>query len=383
MNKFVYLDYAASTPLDTEVLKAMKPYLADKFHNPSATYLAGRAVREDLNEARATIAGWLGARPAEVYFTAGATEANNLAVQGLMRRFPDGEELVSAIEHDSVVAPAELFKCDKIASTPKGIVDLNDLRQKISDKTVLVSVMLVNNELGTVQPLREIAAIVAEARQKRLKANNRLPIYLHTDAAQAANYLDLHTSRLGVDMMSLNGSKIYGPKQTGVLFVKAPLQLQPLIVGGGQERNMRSGTENVAGFIGLAKALDMAQKSREKESKRIRELRDLFAAQLLEVVPTAQINGSAKHQAPHILHVTFPGVDNERLMMELDEHAVQAAVGSACSASSTEPSHVLSAIGMSDKDAHASLRFSLGRWTTKKDILHVTKLLNELTIASK
>lgn len=375
MSKPIYLDYAASTPLDPEVLNAMRPYFSDKFYNPSAAYLAGRAMREDLNEARNAIAGWLGARPAEIYFTAGATEANNLAISGIMRRFPKGEVLVSSIEHDSVLMPAEQYKCNKIASTSKGTIDLIDLQEKITKNTVLVSVMLVNNELGTIQPLREVAKIIQSVRKERLKGGNKMPIYLHTDAAQAANYLDLHTARLGADLMSINGGKIYGPKQTGVLYIKSPIQLTPLIVGGGQERNLRSGTENIAGFIGLAKALDIAQKNKEQENAKINKLRNLFIAGLSVNFPDAQINGSSKHQAPHIVHVTFPGKDNERFMMELDEKGVQAAVGSACSAASTEPSHVLSAIGMSDESARASLRFSMGRQTAKKDITGTIKIL--------
>jgi cysteine desulfurase len=380
MSKPVYLDYAASTPLDPQALKAMQPYFSEKFYNPSATYLAGRAVRNDLNEARATIANWLGARPAEIYFTAGATEANNLAISGIMHQFPKGEMLVSSIEHESVIAAAEQFKCNKIASTPKGIVDIIDLQKKISRNTVLISVMFVNNELGTVQRVREISKIITQVRTERLKTGNKTPLYLHTDAAQAPNYLDLHVARLGVDMMSINGGKIYGPKQTGFLFVKAPLQLKPLIVGGGQERNLRSGTENVAGFIGLAKALDITQKIKDQESKKLNELRKFFIDELTKNIPHAQINGSPKHQAPHIVHVTFPGADNERLMMELDERGVQAAVGSACSAASIEPSHVLRAIGMSNEDARASLRFSMGRQTTKKDILKTAIILKSLII---
>ncbi len=376
--KFIYLDYAAATPMDPNVIAAMKPYFTDKFYNPSATYLASRAVRQDLNETRESVASWLGARPSEIYFTAGATEANNLAISGIMKKFSTGEILVSSVEHDSVIAPAEEYKCNKIASTSKGIVDLNDLKKKITSKTVLISVMYVNNELGTIQPLRDIAKIINAVRSERLKKGNKLPIYLHTDAAQAGNFFDLHISRLGVDLMSINGGKIYGPKQTGALYVRAGIELTPLVLGGGQERGLRSGTENVSGFVGLARALDIAQKTRDKESKRTKELRDFFASELEKNIPAAQINGSKKHQAPHILHITFPGVDNERLMMELDERGVQCAVGSACSASSARPSHVLSAIGLSDELARSSLRFSMGRQTTKKDILKTVKTLKTL-----
>jgi cysteine desulfurase len=378
MKKSIYLDYAAATPLDSQVLKAMKPYFMENFYNPSATYLASRAVRHDLNNAREIIAGWLGSRLGEIYFTAGATEANNLAISGIMRRFPDGEVIVSSLEHDSVIAPAEQYICNKIASTPKGIIDLADFSKKITNKTVLVSVMFVNNELGTVQPLREVAKVVADVRRERLKKGNKLPIYFHTDAAQAANFFDLHVSRLGVDMMSINGGKIYGPKQTGMLYIKAGIEVEPMIVGGRQERNLRSGTENVPGFIGLSKALDIAQKLKDKQTKRLKELRNLFVGELARYIPEAQVNGTPKHQSPHILHATFPGVDNERLMMELDERGIQCAAGSACSASSSEPSHVLSAIGLSDDLARSSLRFSMGRETTKKDVLKTIEILKSL-----
>jgi cysteine desulfurase len=377
--KSVYLDYAAATPMDPKVLDSMLPYFSGKFYNPSATYLASKAVKRDLNESRQAIARWLGSKPTEIYFTAGATEANNMAIAGIMRKYPDAEVLVSSIEHDSVMAPAEQFNCNKIAATAKGIVDLQPFKKKIKPNTVLISVMLVNNELGTVQPIREIAKMVADVRVERIRKGNKLPLYLHTDAAQAGNYFDLHVSRLGVDMLSLNGGKIYGPKQTGVLYIRAGIELLPIIAGGGQEHGLRSGTENVPGFIGLAKALDIAQSKKEKEAARVRELRNIFVSELEKNTPNIQINGSPKHQAPHILHVTFAGADNERLMMELDERGIQCAVGSACSASSAKPSHVLGAIGMDDKDARASLRFSMGRQTTKKSIVKTARILKSLS----
>jgi cysteine desulfurase len=378
MKRSIYLDYAAATPMEDKVVRAMTEYWRNNFYNPSATYLAGRSVRQDLNEARESIAQWLGARSSEIYFTAGATEASNLAISGIMRKFDEGEVLVSSIEHESVIAPAGQYKCNKIAVNRNGILNIEELKKKINAKTVLVSVMFVNNELGTVQPLREISNLISELRKERIKKGNKKPLYLHTDAAQAGNFFDLHVSRLGVDLMSINGGKIYGPKQTGALYVRAGTELKPLIVGGGQERNLRSGTENTAGIIGFAKALEISQENKDKEAKRVKELRGLFINELKYNIPQAQINGSAKHQAPHILHTTFPGRDNERLMMELDEMGVQCAVGSACSASSTKPSHVLSAIGMSDDEARASLRFSFGRQTSKKDISYAVKALKGL-----
>jgi cysteine desulfurase len=378
MPKYIYLDYAAATPMDARVVKAMAPYWQDKFYNPSASYLASKSVREDLNEARSSIAKWLGARPAEIYFTAGATEANNLAINGIMQQFPKGEILVSQLEHDSVLEPAKKFNHFQITVNSKGAIDLTDIKKKINGQTALVSVMMVNNELGTIQPLSEIAKIIAEEKKGRLKKGNKMPLYFHTDAAQAGNLFDLHVSRLGVDMMSLNGGKIYGPKQTGALYVKAGIILQPLIVGGGQERNLRSGTENVAGAIGLAAALDLAQKEHQNESKRLQDLRKRFISKLLEYLPRTAVNGDSKHQSPHLIHVTFPGVDNERLMMELDEKAVQVAAGSACSASNSEPSHVLKALGMSDKEAHSSIRISMGRQTSWKDLSKTLKILKEV-----
>jgi cysteine desulfurase len=373
--KSIYLDYAAATPLDPQVLKAMEPYLSQQFYNPSATYLAGRAVRKDLEQARSSVALILGARPAEIIFTAGATEANNLAISGIMSQFPEAEVLVSAVEHESVLAPAREFKHRLIPVDKQGAVDASKLEKMISDRTVLVSVMLVNNELGSVQPVSEVSQILNKLSILRKESGNKLPLYLHTDAAQAANYFDLHVSRLAVDLMSINGGKVYGPKQTGALFVRTNINLKPLVLGGGQERNMRSGTENVAGFIGLAKALNAAQNQRHQEVKRLNELRKTFIKRLFEQVPSAVINGSSKHQSPHIVHVTFPGQDNERLMMQLDELGVQVAVGSACSASNNQSSHVLKAIGLSDALANASLRFSFGRDTAEADL----KIVAELT----
>jgi cysteine desulfurase len=377
--KQIYLDYAAATPMDPAVLDAMSPYFSENFYNPSAIYLSAIKIKQDINQARSKLAMWLGARQFEIYFTAGATEANNLAIQGLMKQFPDGEVLVSMIEHDSVLAPAGLFDNRLIPVTPQGVIDMDALEKIITPKTVLISVMMVNNELGTLQPVKEISAMVKKIRLQRQTVKNRRPLYLHTDAAQTGNLFDLHTQRLGVDMMSINGGKIYGPKQTGALFVKSGIDLDPLIVGGGQEGNLRSGTENVAGIIGLSEALDMAQKKHAEEYKRLAELRDCFAAELSKKVPSAIINGSKKRQSPHLINVTIPKTDNERLMMELDEAGIICAIGSACSADSREASHVLSAICLSEADARATLRFSLGRQTSQPDIIKTVGELARLT----
>jgi cysteine desulfurase len=227
--------------------------------------------------------------------------------------------------------------------------------------------MYANNEVGTIEPLRDVAEIVAKKRAER-QGTHALPLYLHTDACQAANYLDLHVSRLGVDLLTLNGGKVYGPKQSGALYVGAHVQLKPQILGGGQERGLRSGTENVAQCVGLATALEIAQTMRHDETARLQELQAYCFKQLEAELPAVIINGSLKKRLPNNLHITIPGVDNERLLMQLDEAGILAAAGSACSASDEEPSHVLKAMGISEAAAQASLRFTMGRQTTQHDI---------------
>ncbi|HSX45622.1 MAG TPA: cysteine desulfurase family protein [Candidatus Saccharimonadia bacterium] len=374
MAKPIYLDFAAATPLDGRVLESMQSFLTEKFYNPSATYLAAKEVQQALAAARSKVGHWLGARPSEIIFTAGGTEANNLAIHGIMRQFPEGNIVISGMEHESVLAPAHEYDCREVRLQLDGRVDLEDLRRKIDGNTVLVSVMYANNEIGTIEPIREIAKLVEEVRKSR----KGRPLYFHTDAAQAANYLDLHVARLGVDIMTLNGGKLYGPKQSGALYVKAGLQLKPLVQGGGQERGLRSGTENVAGAIGLAEALDIAQTMRGNETARLQRLQRLFLELVGAKLPAARVNGSLKHRLPNNVHVTLPGKDNERLLIQLDEAGIQAAAGSACSASDEEPSHVLRAIGLSESDARASLRFTMGRTTTEADVKRTAEVLSEL-----
>ncbi len=378
MNKPIYLDYAAATPVDPVVRAAMEPYVADKFYNPSAGYLAAKTVKKALNEARARIAKILGAKPSEIIFTAGGTEANNLAIRGVTAAYPGADVLVSALEHDSVLEPAHAGAVQEIAITADGRINLDDLSKKITDKTVLVSVMYANNEIGTIQPIKEVTQLIAAVRTQRQQQGNDLPLYVHTDAAQAAAYLDMHVHKLGVDLMTINGGKIYGPKQTGVLFIKTGTQLQAQILGGGQERSLRSGTENVPGVMGLTAALELVSARKKEEAVRLRALQAAFIKQLTAALPTAQVNGSLKHRLPNNVHITIPGADNERLMMELDERGIMCATGSACSASSDKPSHVLAALGLSDELARSSLRFTMGNATTMKDIQTVVSALSDI-----
>lgn len=372
-----YLDNAAATPLDPAVAKAMQPYWQQAFYNPSASYLVARAVAKDVNDARARVAQLLGARPTDVVFTAGGTEADNLAIHGVMEAYPQANLVVSAIEHEAILQAAAQYP-NKLAPVGKtGHLDIAKLAKLINDQTVLVSIMYANNELGTIQPITQVGQLVHKIRQDRQKRGVKLPLYFHTDASQAGNYLNLQVNRLRVDLMTLNGGKIYGPKQTGALYVKAGLELQPLIRGGGQERRLRSGTENVPGIIGFAKALELAQAQRAKEAERLQTLQADFEKQLQKAIPSIVIN-SQGNRLPNFVHITVPGHDNETLMMQLDEQGIQSAVGSACSASNEDPSHVLKAIGLTDEAAQSSLRFSMGRQTTKADVTKTAKSLQKL-----
>jgi cysteine desulfurase len=355
----------------------MLPFLKEDFYNPSATYGPARQVRAELDTARAQVAHWLGAKSSEVAFTAGGTEANNLAVQGIMDRYPEANVVVSAIEHESVLAPAGKYECRQVRVDNQGRLDLSDLKSKIDKNTVLVSVGYANNEIGTVQPIREIARVMAEERSGR-KGSGAKPIYFHTDACQAGNYLDLHVARLGVDLMTLNGGKIYGPKQSGALYVKAGVELDPVILGGGQERGLRSGTENVAAAVGFAAALDQSQAMRREESDRLNGLRQRFIDGIGRTAPKAVLNGSQKYRLPNNVQLTLPGQDNERLLIRLEEAGILAAAGSACSASNDDSSHVLGAIGLSDEEARASLRFTMGRATTADMVDRVVEAVERL-----
>lgn len=375
--KTIYLDYAAATPVDPAVLKVMWPYFSDKFYNPSATYLVAQEVAQDVEAARQSISKWLGAKPSEIVFTAGGTEANNLAINGIMQAFPDGNIVTSAIEHESVLKPSQQYRHKVVKVKADGLIDLIDLKRKINDQTVLVSVIYANNEIGTIEPIRQISQLLAEIRQTRKSKDNKLPLYFHTDACQVGAYLDLHVNRLGVDLMTVNGGKIYGPKQSGLLYIKTRTAIRPQILGGGQELGWRSGTQNVPAIVGLAKALDLAQTKRIKESQRILKLRQLFIDLVKKQIPTAKINGSLSQRLPNNLNLSLIGQDNERLMMQLDEMGIICATGSACSASSDEPSHVLKAIGLELKDIKASLRFSLGQQTTAEQITQTVKSLKK------
>lgn len=380
MSQTVYLDYASASPLDPRVLSAMQPYFTDNFFNPSAAYESARKVKAAIEQARNQVASIIGAKANEIVFTAGGTEANNLAIAGVMAAHPKSNMVISAIEHPSIYEPAKDFS-HKICPVDKdGRIKLNELAKLIDYQTVLLSIIYVSNEIGTIEPLKDAASLVSDIRKERLKRGISLPLYLHTDACQAANYLDLHPSKLGVDLMTINGGKIYGPKQSGLLFVKSGTQLKPIIKGGAQERDLRSGTENVPGIMGLAEALSIAQSNRKVSSEQTAVLQHYFMDQLKSLSPKITINGSLSHRVANNVHATLKGIDNEWLLIKLDQHGIMAAAGSACSASAQEASAVLKAIGLSDAEARNSIRFSLGRQSTKKDIDYTLKVLKKLMI---
>lgn len=381
--KTIYLDHAAATPLDPTVRQAMEPFLADKFYNPSSLYAAGRQTRQAVEAARHQVADILGAKSSEIIFTAGGTESVNLALQGVLTQFPDKRFITSAIEHEAVLATfAELrrrgHKMDEIPVSPLGLADPQALAAAIDDQTVLVSLMLANNEIGTIQPVAAVAKLIAEIRTDRMKRGIELPLYLHTDACQAAGALDLHVNRLGVDLLTINGSKIYGPKQIGALYVRTGTRLSPLIHGGGQEKGLRSGTENVAAIVGLAEALLIAQSNRVTEAHRLTKLRDQLIAGVDSSLPEVLLNGSPSKRLPNNINITIPGIDGEEAVLYLDEAGVQVSTGSACTTGRTEPSHVLLAIGRSKAEANASLRLTLGRSTTATDIEAAIKAINKV-----
>ncbi|HXH26726.1 MAG TPA: cysteine desulfurase family protein [Candidatus Acidoferrum sp.] len=371
----IYLDYAAATPVDERVLAAMLPYFTDQFYNPSSPYLAGRAVRAAVEDARARVAHWLGAKPAEIIFTAGATEAINIALHGVMQRFGHAKVITCAVDHVATQAVASCYNHEVVGVWSTGAVQLEKLRQAIGEQAVLVSVDYANSEIGTIQPVEEIAALIAEVRAQRQKSGNALPLYLHTDASQAAGHLDLHVAQLGVDLLTINGGKIYGPKQTGALFVRGGLQLVPYIEGGGQESGLRSGTENVPGIVGLAAALDLVQQNRKESNIKLAALRDELQRRLVAACPDMLVNGNLKKRLPNVLHVSWPGLDGERLLMQLDEQGIQVATGAACAANKQQPSQVLKAIGLDESARQGSLRLSLGASTTSDEIVRAAEFI--------
>ncbi len=364
----IYLDHAAATPVADFVLAAMQPYMTDKFYNPSSPYAPAIAVRRDYQAAKAQLAAVIGAKPDEIIMTAGATESINLMFNSVQ-----GHVITSNIEHQAVLKAALLHEYTYVGADSKGTVSPRAVENAFRPDTVLVSIALANNELGTIQPLKDIAIVVGAERERRKNAGERTPLYFHTDASQGADLLDLHVSRLGVDAMTLNAGKVYGPKQVGLLWTASHVALTPVMVGGGQESGLRSGTENVAGAVGFATALTAVNAHHKAEGLRLASLRDMLQQRLVGAFPNAVVSGNPKKQLPNFLHISFPGLDAERLLFALEMQGVLVATGSACAANKGTRSHVLTAIGLEPAVADGSLRMTLGKLSNEQSILHAAE----------
>lgn len=361
----IYLDYNATTPVDARVLEAMLPYFGEAFGNASSIHSAGQHARAAVDRARESVAALLGAAPAEIVFTSGGTEADNLVLLGCVAAIQSVTKkhvITTAIEHHAVLnACQELerrgIEVTYVGAAADGIVDPDAIRRAIKPETVLISVMHANNEIGTIQPIEEIGRIAAEA-----------DIYFHCDAVQSAGKLPIDVNHLGVDLLSISAHKIYGPKGVGALYVRPGTPLEPLFFGGHHERDRRPGTENVSGIVGLGKAADLARIHHDGDSTRLSALRDRLENALLEAIPNTCVNGNRQHRVSNTANVTFPGAGGEALLIALDLEGIACSTGAACSSGSVEPSHVLTAIGLSDDEARSTLRFSLGRNTKPEEI---------------
>lgn len=384
MKKTYYFDYAASTPTAPEVLAEMIPYFKDNFGNPSSFHYAGKRARDAVEKSRAKIAGILNCQPEEIIFTSGGTEANNLAVLGAARAAGDGSILVSAIEHHSVLEPANRLKEEgfSVVVLPvdgKGFINFSDFGKFIGTETVLVSIMYANNEIGVFQNIKEISEIIKKhnkARNKKNKIKNCIPntkykiqnTLLHTDASAAAGWLDLDVQKLNVDLMSLSAQKFYGPKGAGLLYVRQGVKLEPIIYGGFQEKGRRPGTENTAGIVGMAAALELAERRRKSESARLITLRDYLIRRILREIPKSFLNGDRRRRIGGNVNVTFLDIEGEALISYLAERGIFVSTGSACVSQSLDPSHVILALGHSYEAAHGSIRVTLGRETKKSGL---------------
>jgi len=360
----IYLDYCATTPVHPDVCAAMRRALEVDFGNPSSMHWAGRAASGLVAEARAQVARSLGCLPEEIYFTSGATESDNLALLGMMRRYLPGDAhlITTSIEHHAILHAAQQLEREGYSVTylpvdSKGLVSAEAVQDAIRPETVLVSVMLVNNEVGSIQPLSEIGAITRSQ-----------GVLLHTDAVQGMGLLDVNVDELNIDLLSLSAHKIYGPKGVGALYVRNGVQIEPLLYGGTQERALRPGTENIPGIVGLGEAVRVTRQHKILEKQRLSQLRRALIAGLQENIPGVIVNGPSDSVSPHILSVSFPGADGEMMLIRLSGNGFAVSMGSACTSHSIEPSHVLTAMGLPREQIESTLRISFGYPTTQADL---------------
>ncbi|HLC18026.1 MAG TPA: cysteine desulfurase NifS [Thermodesulfobacteriota bacterium] len=362
--KKIYFDHNATTPVHEEVFEAMLPYLKEEWGNPSSIHWAARAPRKAVDTARERIAAFLNCTPLEVIFTSSGTESDNHAIKGLVnaKKGKGNHIITTKVEHPAVLNTCkhlakEGYEVTYLGVDSKGMLDIDELKDGVTDRTILITVMYANNETGVVFPVDEIAAI---AREKG--------IAFHTDAVQAAGKVPLDMQKLNVDLLSISGHKLYGPKGMGALFARRGVRLVPLIHGGHHERNRRGGTENVAGIVGLGKACEIASRDMEREIAQLTRLRDRLEKGLIKRIEHVYVNGDRENRLPNTTNISFEFVEGESLLLNLDMKGIAASSGSACTSGSLEPSHVLMAMGMSHELSHGSVRFSLGRINTEEDV---------------
>lgn len=372
--KNVYMDYSATTPVKKEVLDAMLPYFSEHFGNPSSLYSIAQESKEALEKARGQVASLIGAKANEVFFTAGGSEADNWALEGVADALKDkGNHIITTkIEHHAILHTAEYLEKHGIDVTyldvdAEGRVNPEDVEKAITDKTVLISIMMVNNEVGTIEPIKEIAEI----------AHNH-GILLHTDAVQALGNVPIDVDNMGIDLMSMSGHKIYGPKGVGALYIRKGTKISNFIHGGAQEMKKRAGTENLAGIVGFGKAAELAKENLESHINRVSELRDYFISEVTSKIPDTIVNGSMEHRHPGNANISFEYIEGESMLILLDMNGISVSTGSACSSKSLTPSHVLSAMGIPVERIHGTLRFTIGDPTTKEDIDYVIEKLVEI-----
>ena len=369
--KRIYLDYAATTPVHPEVVKAMLPYFTEVFGNPSSIYSYGQEAQEAIEEARAKVADLIGARPAEIVFTGSGTEADNFAIQGVAyANEKKGNHIITTrIEHAAVINTCKFlerrgFKATYLPVDGYGLVNPDDVKKAITDKTILVSVIHASNEVGTIEPLAEIGKIAKEA-----------GIYFHTDAVQTVGHIPVDVNELGVDLLSMSAHRLYGPKGVGALYIRKGTKLIPFMHGGEQERWRRASTHNVPGIVGLGHAAELAQQEMGQDAERLTQLRDKLINGIRERIDHTRLNGHPLQRLPNNVNVSIDFVEGEAMLLNLDLEGICASTGSACASSSLSPSHVLLALGLPPEQAHGSLRFSLGKWTTDEEIDRVLEVL--------
>ena len=368
----IYLDNAASTQIHDDVLNSMLPYLKEQYGNPSSIHRYGRTAHKAIEKARKQIASLINADPTEILITSGGTESNNTVLQGIAAEFPSGQIITSFIEHDAILEPCKQlsrdgFDIDYLPVNSSGEINTSDLKNHISKKTSLVSIMFGNNEVGTVQPISEIAKIC-----------NSNKILFHTDAVQAVGKIPIDVKELGVDFLSISSHKLYGPKGIGALYVKNGTNLTPFILGGGQENGLRSGTENVANIVGFGKACEISKTHLSDQISFVKKLRDHLIERILSEIPEVILNGHRENRLPNNAHFTFLGVNGEDMIIKLDENGIAASTGSACSVNTQKASHVLQAMGFSYEQITGSLRLTIGIFNNKKEIEHTVNILKNI-----